>query len=174
MYLYRRVFIWSPTFMSQHGWQVVIGIETHAQIKTRQKLFSRARTGLLSHAPNTRFDAVDAAFPGTLPKLNPNCVLLGIRAALALKCTIHSRSSFDRKHYFYADLPTGYQITQRYAPFASNGSLVLPGLKKVVRIQQIQLEQVRSHIYFMYSSLTPSRTPRNLHSTHVPNSPLST
>lgn len=117
-----------------NGWQVVIGIETHAQIKTRQKLFSNALS-------NTSFNAFDAAFPGTLPKLNPNCVHLAIRAALALQCEIHRHSSFDRKHYFYADLPAGYQITQYYSPFASNGSLRLPKLQKSVRIKQIQLEQ---------------------------------
>ncbi|KAJ7579223.1 glutamyl-tRNA amidotransferase [Mycena floridula] len=124
-------------FMSRlllDGWQVVIGIETHAQIKSRQKLFS-------SSLSNGLFNAFDAAFPGTLPKLNPQCVNLALRAALALNCSIQRRSTFDRKHYFYADLPAGYQITQRYSPFASNGSLALTKLQKSVRIQQIQLEQ---------------------------------
>lgn len=124
------------------GWQVVIGIETHAQIKTRQKLFSLSSTSSLSDNPNTRFSAFDAAFPGTLPKVNPKCVLLGLRAALALNCTIENRSSFDRKHYFYSDLPSGYQITQHYAPFALNGRLTLPKLNIPIRIKQIQLEQV--------------------------------
>ena len=124
------------------GWHVVLGIETHAQIKTRQKLFSSAPTSLLSHVPNTRFNAFDAAFPGTLPTLNPKCVLLALRASLALNCNIQRRSSFDRKHYFYSDLPVGYQITQHYAPIAKDGFLTLSTGKKV-RIHQVQMEQVR-------------------------------
>ncbi|KAI3619053.1 aspartyl glutamyl-trna amidotransferase subunit b [Moniliophthora roreri] len=110
------------------GWQVVIGIETHVQLKTRQKLFSRANTSLLSHSPNSRHNAFDAAFPGTLPKLNPKCLDLAVRAALALNCKVQNRSSFDRKHYFYSDQPVGYQITQHYAPFALNGFLKPPKL----------------------------------------------
>ncbi|KAK0485980.1 glutamyl-tRNA amidotransferase [Armillaria novae-zelandiae] len=123
------------------GWHVVLGIETHAQIKSRQKLFSNASTSLLTHPANTTFNAVDAAFPGTLPKLNPKCLLLALRASLALNCDIQRRSSFDRKHYFYSDLPSGYQITQHYAPIATNGYLTLPTLGRKVRIKQIQMEQ---------------------------------
>uniref|UniRef100_A0A0W0FGU5 Aspartyl/Glutamyl-tRNA(Gln) amidotransferase subunit B/E catalytic domain-containing protein n=1 Tax=Moniliophthora roreri TaxID=221103 RepID=A0A0W0FGU5_MONRR len=123
------------------GWQVVIGIETHVQLKTRQKLFSRANTSLLSHSPNSRHNAFDAAFPGTLPKLNPKCLDLAVRAALALNCKVQNRSSFDRKHYFYSDQPVGYQITQHYAPFALNGFLKPPKLDLPVRIKQLQLEQ---------------------------------
>lgn len=123
------------------GWHVVLGIETHAQIKSRQKLFSSASTSLLTHPANTTFNAVDAAFPGTLPRLNPKCFLLALRASLALNCDIQRRSSFDRKHYFYSDLPSGYQITQHYAPIASNGYLTLPTLGRKVRIKQIQMEQ---------------------------------
>ncbi|KAI5893605.1 Glutamyl-tRNA amidotransferase B subunit [Schizophyllum commune H4-8] len=121
------------------GWQAVIGIETHAQLKSKQKLFSEAPTSDLGDTPNTHFVAFDAAFPGTLPRLNQACVDLALRAALALKCEVNPRSSFDRKHYFYSDLPSGYQITQHYAPFARNGSLLLEN--STVRIHQIQLEQ---------------------------------
>ncbi|KAG7449509.1 glutamyl-tRNA amidotransferase [Guyanagaster necrorhizus] len=123
------------------GWHVVLGIETHAQIKSRQKLFSSASTSLLTHPPNTTFNVVDAAFPGTLPKLNPKCLFLALRASLALNCDIQQRSSFDRKHYFYSDLPSGYQITQHYAPIATDGYLTLPTLGRKIRIKQIQLEQ---------------------------------
>ncbi|KAK0461085.1 Glutamyl-tRNA amidotransferase B subunit [Desarmillaria tabescens] len=123
------------------GWHVVLGIETHAQIKSRQKLFSSASTSLLTHPANTTFNVVDAAFPGTLPKLNPKCLLLALRASLALNCDIQRRSSFDRKHYFYSDLPSGYQITQHYAPIATDGYLTLPTLGRKVRIKQIQMEQ---------------------------------
>ncbi|KAL1743109.1 GatB/GatE catalytic domain-containing protein [Schizophyllum fasciatum] len=126
------------------GWQAVIGIETHAQLKSKHKLFSgdhtfQAPTSDLGETPNTHFVAFDAAFPGTLPRLNQSCVDLALRAALALKCDVNPRSSFDRKHYFYSDLPSGYQITQHYAPFATNGSLLLD--EAVVRIKQVQLEQ---------------------------------
>jgi aspartyl-tRNA(Asn)/glutamyl-tRNA(Gln) amidotransferase subunit B len=123
------------------GWQVVIGIETHAQIKSRQKLFSSTPSALLSDPPNSRVNAFDAAFPGTLPKVNSKCILLALRAAIALNCTVNKRSSFDRKHYFYPDSPAGYQITQNYSPFASNGVLQLASGSRRVRIKQIQLEQ---------------------------------
>ncbi|KAK0212659.1 glutamyl-tRNA amidotransferase [Desarmillaria ectypa] len=123
------------------GWHVVLGIETHAQIKSRQKLCSSASTSLLTHPANTTFNVVDAAFPGTLPKLNPKCLLLALRASLALNCDIKRRSSFDRKHYFYSDLPSGYQITQHYAPIATDGYLTLPTLGRRIRIKQIQMEQ---------------------------------
>lgn len=130
------------------GWHVLIGIETHAQIRASQKLFSRASTSHYTDPPNTHFNSVDAAFPGTLPRINPKCVLLAVRAALALNCDIHERSSFDRKHYFYPDLPSGYQITQHYSPFASGGYLKLSSLDKAVRVKQIQMEQVQ--LCFLY------------------------
>ncbi|KAF9450937.1 Glutamyl-tRNA amidotransferase subunit B, mitochondrial [Macrolepiota fuliginosa MF-IS2] len=94
--------------------------------------------------PNTNVSSFDAALPGTLPKLNPFCVDLAIRTALALQCDIQRQSSFDRKHYFYSDLPSGYQITQQYAPLAKNGTLFIPqpdGTQTPIRIKQIQLEQ---------------------------------
>ncbi|KAE9411467.1 Glutamyl-tRNA amidotransferase B subunit [Gymnopus androsaceus JB14] len=123
------------------GWQVIIGIETHVQIKSRQKLFSKAPTSLLNHLPNTRYNAFDASFPGTLPRLNRKCLDLALRAALALNCSVKTRSSFDRKHYFYSDQPAGYQITQHYSPFAVNGQFTFPKLETPIRIKQIQLEQ---------------------------------
>ncbi|KAJ4467903.1 Glutamyl-tRNA amidotransferase B subunit [Lentinula edodes] len=123
------------------GWQVIIGIETHVQIKSSQKLFSRAPTSLLNDAPNTRYNAFDAALPGTLPRLNRKCLDLALRAAFALGCSVNKRSSFDRKHYFYFDQPTGYQITQHYSPFAVNGQYTSPKIGLPIRIKQIQLEQ---------------------------------
>ncbi|KXN89467.1 Glutamyl-tRNA(Gln) amidotransferase subunit B, mitochondrial [Leucoagaricus sp. SymC.cos] len=127
-------------------WQVIIGVETHAQIKSRHKLFSHSLTSEYSThpPPNTNVSVFDAAFPGTLPRLNPVCVDLALRTALALQCTIQEQSSFDRKHYFYSDLPSGYQITQQYAPLARNGTLHIPqpdGTQTPIRIKQIQLEQ---------------------------------
>ncbi|KAG6910812.1 hypothetical protein DXG01_007701 [Tephrocybe rancida] len=126
------------------GWQVVIGIEAHAQIKSRQKLFSESLTSDPGETPNTHVSLFDAAFPGTLPNLNHKCVDLALRAAAALQCDIQTHSSFDRKHYFYSDLPSGYQITQQYAPIALGGKLniVLPDAVPFdVRIKQVQLEQ---------------------------------
>ncbi|GBE79803.1 Glutamyl-tRNA(Gln) amidotransferase subunit B, mitochondrial [Sparassis crispa] len=123
------------------GWGVVIGIEMHAQIKSRAKLFSETWTSDLNQPQNTRFSPYDAAFPGTLPRLNPKCVELGVRTAIALNAEVRRRSAFDRKHYFYADLPSGYQITQQYAPFATGGGLELGNEGAFVRIKQIQLEQ---------------------------------
>ncbi|KAF8505869.1 GatB/GatE catalytic domain-containing protein [Russula emetica] len=133
------------------GWQVVIGIETHAQIKSREKLFSRGLTSFfclsetwtpdLASKPNAHVSPYDAAFPGTLPRINSTCINLAIRTAIALKSDIQRRSTFDRKHYFYSDLPAGYQITQYYSPIAQGGHVVLPQSNVSVRIQQIQLEQ---------------------------------
>ncbi|KAI0797079.1 Glutamyl-tRNA-Gln amidotransferase B subunit [Abortiporus biennis] len=123
------------------GWEVVVGIEVHAQIKSRHKLFSNSLTSDLSSPSNTHVSPYDAAFPGTLPRLNPKCVELGVRTAIALNSNVQPRSAFDRKHYFYSDLPSGYQITQHYAPIATRGTLRLPSAGTEVRITQIQLEQ---------------------------------
>ncbi|KAI0638469.1 Glutamyl-tRNA-Gln amidotransferase B subunit [Trametes polyzona] len=127
------------------GWELVVGIEVHAQMKSRRKLFSGKHPYSLSSdlttAPNTHVSAFDAAFPGTLPRLNPKCVELGVRTAIALNAEVQQRSAFDRKHYFYADLPSGYQITQQYAPIARNGYLRLERDNLAVRIKQVQLEQ---------------------------------
>ncbi|KAI9063334.1 Glutamyl-tRNA amidotransferase B subunit [Trametes sanguinea] len=123
------------------GWELVVGIEVHAQIKSRRKLFSEALASDLTSPPNTHVAPFDAAFPGTLPRLNPNCVELGVRTAIALNAEVQRRSAFDRKHYFYADLPSGYQITQQYAPIARNGCLKLKEDGISVRIKQVQLEQ---------------------------------
>ena len=101
------------------GWEAVIGIECHAQLSVPQKLFSRTShadpaTQPTSHAlPNTHVTPFDAGYPGTLPRLQESAVTAALNAALALQCTIVSHSLFDRKHYFYADQPLGFQITQK-------------------------------------------------------------
>ncbi|TFK72027.1 Glutamyl-tRNA amidotransferase subunit B, mitochondrial [Pluteus cervinus] len=126
-------------------WQVLIGIETHAQIKSSRKLFSGSLAAVPDDVHNSHVSLFDAAYPGTLPRLNHYCVDLALRTALALNCDVQRKSSFDRKHYFYPDLPSGYQITQQYQPLARNGFLEIASnssstLKKV-GIKQIQLEQ---------------------------------
>ncbi|KAG9015844.1 hypothetical protein FRB93_012409 [Tulasnella sp. JGI-2019a] len=122
------------------GWETIIGIEVHSQIKSRHKLFSSSLNSV-DEPPNTRVSLFDAAFPGTLPKLNRRCVDLAIRTALGLRASVQRRSAFDRKHYFYHDLPSGYQITQSYSPIAKGGVLLLDKANRTVRIKQVQLEQ---------------------------------
>ncbi|TYJ57274.1 glutamyl-tRNA(Gln) amidotransferase subunit B, mitochondrial [Cryptococcus floricola] len=128
------------------GWQTVIGLEIHAQIKTGRKLFSKASTSY-GHVPNTNVDLHDVAFPGTLPKLDLKAVQLSIMTALALNCDINPRSTFDRKHYFYHDIPSSYQITQHYNPLARNGHLQIAKGDNAsprtfsVGIHQLQIEQ---------------------------------
>ncbi|CAL8330375.1 unnamed protein product [Merluccius merluccius] len=127
----------------------VVGLEVHAQIRSSTKLFSAAEVGF-SAPPNSLVSFFDASLPGTLPVLNRRCVEAAVTTALALGCTVNRKSLFDRKHYFYADLPAGYQITQQRRAVAVDGRLVyslLGGRKrsqvqtKTVRIKQIQLEQ---------------------------------
>ncbi|KAF4071386.1 hypothetical protein AMELA_G00272560 [Ameiurus melas] len=127
----------------------VVALEIHAQIHATSKLFSSSRVGF-SAPPNSHVSFFDASLPGTLPVLNRRCVEAAVMTGLALNCRINTKSLFDRKHYFYADLPAGYQITQQRVPIAVNGSLsfsYLGGKKrsemmtKSVRVRQIQLEQ---------------------------------
>ncbi|KAM5159737.1 glutamyl-tRNA(Gln) amidotransferase subunit B, mitochondrial [Callospermophilus lateralis] len=133
----------------EHKWAAVVGLEIHAQISSNSKLFSGSQV-CFAAPPNSLVSFFDASLPGTLPVLNRRCVEAAVMTGLALNCHINKKSSFDRKHYFYADLPAGYQITQQRLPIAANGSLaysVFVGKKrgqlvsKRVRIKQIQLEQ---------------------------------
>ncbi|XP_072240971.1 glutamyl-tRNA(Gln) amidotransferase subunit B, mitochondrial [Leuresthes tenuis] len=127
----------------------VVGLEIHAQINSNSKLFSGSPVRF-SAPPNSLVSVFDASLPGTLPVLNKRCVEAAVMTALALNCTINKKSLFDRKHYFYADLPAGYQITQQRRPIAVDGVLtysLLGGkkrsqvIRKNVHIIQIQLEQ---------------------------------
>ncbi|GAB6031134.1 hypothetical protein CHUAL_007942 [Chamberlinius hualienensis] len=131
-------------------WESVIGLEIHAQISSKTKLFCGSKN-CYGERVNTNVSYFDAGHPGTLPVLNKRCVEAGILTGLALNCTINKKSEFDRKHYFYSDLPVGYQITQQRLPLAVNGKLkfltydsLQPKMKPYeleVRIKQIQLEQ---------------------------------
>ncbi|EDL15394.1 PET112-like (yeast), isoform CRA_b, partial [Mus musculus] len=133
----------------EHKWAAVVGLEIHAQISSNSKLFSGAQV-CFAAPPNSLVSYFDASLPGTLPVLNRRCVEAAVMTGLALNCHINKKSLFDRKHYFYSDLPAGYQITQQRLPIAANGHLtycIYLGKKpsqvttKTVRIKQIQLEQ---------------------------------
>ncbi len=124
------------------AWEVVIGLETHAQLSTSAKIFSGASTAF-GAAPNTQASAVDIALPGVLPVLNKGAVERAIRFGLAVGGTINKRSVFARKNYFYPDLPKGYQISQYEIPVVQGGSLTVPGKdgEKVVRLTRAHLEE---------------------------------
>lgn len=133
----------------EHKWAAVVGLEIHAQISSNSKLFSGSEV-CFAAPPNSLVSFFDASLPGTLPVLNRRCVEAAVMTGLALNCHINKKSLFDRKHYFYADLPAGYQITQQRLPIAANGNLmfgVFVGSKRshmatrTVRVKQIQLEQ---------------------------------
>ena len=124
-------------------WEYVIGLEIHAQVSSNSKLFSGSTT-TFGATPNSQVSWVDAAMPGMLPVLNKYCVEQAIRTGIGLNATINKYSAFDRKNYFYADLPQGYQISQFYHPIVSNGSIVIDtedGEKKAIRINRLHLEQ---------------------------------
>ncbi|XP_041462364.1 glutamyl-tRNA(Gln) amidotransferase subunit B, mitochondrial-like isoform X1 [Lytechinus variegatus] len=137
------------TDCSSEGWSSMVGLEIHAQILSNTKLFSASKAQFMA-PPNSLVSFFDASLPGTLPVLNRRCVEAGVLTALALSCSINMRSVFDRKHYFYADLPAGYQITQQRLPLAVDGRVEFtlfderrkkPPSHRSVRIKQIQLEQ---------------------------------
>ncbi|MEE4120095.1 MAG: Asp-tRNA(Asn)/Glu-tRNA(Gln) amidotransferase GatCAB subunit B, partial [Paracoccaceae bacterium] len=100
---------------AKHDWELVIGLEVHAQVSSQAKLFSGASTAFGAE-PNHNVAFVDAAMPGMLPVINEFCVAQAVRTGLGLKARINLASAFDRKNYFYPDLPQGYQISQLYHP----------------------------------------------------------
>ncbi len=105
-------------------WEVVIGMEVHAQVTSKSKLFSGAATEF-GGAPNTHVSLVDAAMPGMLPVINEECVRQAIRTGLGLNAKINLKSVFDRKNYFYPDLPQGYQISQYKQPIVGEGEVIV-------------------------------------------------
>ena len=128
---------------ARSDWEMVIGLEVHAQVASRAKLFSGASTEFGAD-PNSNVDFVDAAMPGMLPVINEFCVEQAIRTGLALNAKIHNYSVFDRKNYFYPDLPQGYQISQFYHPVVGPGEVLVEvgeGTVRRVRIDHIHLEQ---------------------------------
>ncbi len=123
-------------------YEVVIGLEVHAQVTSESKLFSTSPTKFGAE-PNTQVSLVDAAFPGMLPVINEYCVKQAIKTGIGLKAKINKRSVFDRKNYFYADLPQGYQISQFKDPIVGEGKIILdmPDGQKEVGIERLHLEQ---------------------------------
>ncbi len=128
---------------STGDWEVVIGMEIHAQVTSNSKLFSGASTAF-GGAPNSQVSLVDAAMPGMLPVINEECVRQAIRTGLGLNAKINLRSVFDRKNYFYPDLPQGYQISQYKQPIVGEGEVTLEldgGRTATVGIERLHLEQ---------------------------------
>ena len=125
------------------AWEVVIGLEVHAQVVSRSKLFSGASTAFGAE-PNSQVSLVDAAMPGMLPVINRECVDQAVRTGLALEAQVNEVSVFDRKNYFYADLPQGYQISQYQQPIVGEGVVHLDledGRTREVGIERLHLEQ---------------------------------
>jgi aspartyl-tRNA(Asn)/glutamyl-tRNA(Gln) amidotransferase subunit B len=125
------------------SWEIVLGLEVHAQVASNAKLFSGAAVGA-GGAPNTQVSLIDAAMPGMLPVINRHCVEQAVKTGLGLKAQINLKSHFDRKNYFYPDLPQGYQISQFKDPIVGEGEVVVElddGKTFTVRIERLHLEQ---------------------------------
>ena len=128
---------------SQGAWEIVVGLEVHAQVVSQSKLFSGAATAYGAE-PNSQVSFVDAAFPGMLPVINQECVAQAVRTGLGLGAHINLVSRFDRKNYFYADLPAGYQISQFEHPVVGGGSVeveLADGSTKRIGVTRLHLEQ---------------------------------
>jgi aspartyl-tRNA(Asn)/glutamyl-tRNA(Gln) amidotransferase subunit B len=127
---------------NNNTYEVIIGLEVHAQVTSNSKLFSSSSTKFGAE-PNTQVSLVDAAFPGMLPVINEFCVKQAIKTGIGLKARINKRSVFDRKNYFYADLPQGYQISQFKYPIVGEGTVILdmPNGQKKIGIERLHLEQ---------------------------------
>ena len=124
-------------------WEIIIGMEIHAQVSSKSKLFSGASTEF-GGEPNDHVSLVDAAMPGMLPVINAECVAQAVRSGLGLKAAINLTSVFDRKNYFYPDLPQGYQISQYKSPIVGEGEVIvdmLDGSRFTVGIERLHLEQ---------------------------------
>ena len=131
------------TYKTNEAWETVVGLEVHAQVISRSKLFSGAATDFGAQ-PNTQVSFVDAAFPGMLPVVNRECVAQAVRTGLGLRAQINLTSRFDRKNYFYADLPAGYQISQYEKPIVGAGTIEIElanGTTKRIGVTRLHLEQ---------------------------------
>ncbi|MBD1147939.1 Asp-tRNA(Asn)/Glu-tRNA(Gln) amidotransferase subunit GatB [Pelagibacterales bacterium SAG-MED31] len=127
----------------KYQWETVIGLEIHAQVKSNSKLFSNSST-VFGSKPNSQVSLVDAAMPGMLPVINKYCIEQAVKTGIGLKAKINNYSVFDRKNYFYADLPQGYQISQYKYPIVGEGKVTIDfkdGSSKDIRIVRLHLEQ---------------------------------
>lgn len=148
-------------------WETVIGLEVHVQLATRSKMFT-ASANAFGEAPNTLVDPVTLGLPGALPVPNAEAIRLGVRAALALECTVHRTSVFARKHYFYPDLPKGYQISQFDQPLATRGVVRCESPERgsiTVGITRLHLEEDAGK---SMHDLFPGRTAIDLNRAGVP------
>jgi aspartyl-tRNA(Asn)/glutamyl-tRNA(Gln) amidotransferase subunit B len=128
---------------AKHDWELVIGMEVHAQVSSNSKLFSGASTQFGAE-PNSNVAFVDAAMPGMLPVINEFAIEQAVRTGLGLKAQINLKSAFDRKNYFYPDLPQGYQISQLYHPIVGEGEVLVEmgdGTARLVGVERIHMEQ---------------------------------
>src|SRR6187551_939372 len=131
---------------STGDWEVVIGMEVHAQVTSKSKLFSGASTEF-GGEPNSHVSLVDAAMPGMLPVINEECVRQAIRTGLGLKAQINHKSVFDRKNYFYPDLPQGYQISQFKQPIVGEGAVMISvGPDREGKFEDIEVGIERLHL----------------------------
>ncbi len=129
-----------------HDWELVIGLEVHAQVTSQAKLFSGASTGFGAEQ-NSHVSLVDAAMPGMLPVINEECVKQAVRTGLGLNAKINNRSAFDRKNYFYPDLPQGYQISQLYHPIVGEGTVTIQvGPDKEGKFESVDIGIERLHL----------------------------
>ena len=135
-------------------WEMVIGLEIHAQVTSNSKLFSGASTEF-GGAPNDHVSLVDAAMPGMLPVINEECVAQAIRSGLGLKAQINLKSTFDRKNYFYPDLPQGYQISQYKSPIVGEGDC------RTCAVSTDRVEPLAGH-YDVITSRASPRSPTSL------------
>ena len=136
-------------------YKAVIGLEFHCEMKSNTKVFSNARNGY-SKLANEYVRPIDMAFPGTLPVVNKECVKKAIKAAMILNCKIPEYMEFDRKNYFYPDLPKGFQITQFFNPVGVNGKIMIDvnGKEKEVLIHDIHLEEDAASLDHYYETST--------------------
>ncbi len=125
------------------NWEIIMGLEVHVELSTKTKIFCSCTTAF-GGSPNTHCCPICTGMPGTLPVLNKNVLEYAVKAGVALNCDITRYNKFDRKNYFYPDLPKAYQISQMYLPFAQNGRVDITtrsGLKKSIRIHEIHMEE---------------------------------
>ena len=146
-------------------WEVVIGLEVHAQVVSKAKLFSGASTEFGAE-PNSQVSLIDAAMPGMLPVPNRECIRQAVRTGMALEAKINRWSRFDRKNYFYPDLPQGYQISQYKHPLVGEGEVLVdlgPGVARKVRIACCHPKPPRHTITRSLCSASISRTRKGWH-----------